>query len=91
MRLDRFDWEVFNNLGQPAGEITGSADRFGFGALCSQLQAVLERLGHSSIAVTMDIYSHVLPDLQQAAARQFDAGLSRCRIPIGEPDSIGAG
>jgi integrase len=26
---------------------------------------VSERLGHSSIAVTMDIYSHVLPGLQE--------------------------
>jgi integrase len=25
-------------------------------------------LGHSSIAVTMDVYSHVLPDIQQAAS-----------------------
>ena len=28
---------------------------------------VQERLGHSSIKVTMDIYSHVLPDMQQQA------------------------
>ena len=28
---------------------------------------VQERLGHSSIKVTMDTYSHVLPDMQQQA------------------------
>ena len=29
---------------------------------------VSERLGHSSISVTMDIYSHVLPGMQEEAA-----------------------
>lgn len=29
---------------------------------------VQERLGHSNIAITMDIYSHTLPDLQESAA-----------------------
>jgi integrase len=38
---------------------------------------VQERLGHSSVAVTMDIYSHVLPGLQAAAALGFDQGLRR--------------
>jgi integrase len=33
---------------------------------------VQERLGHSSIAVTLDIYSHVSPSLQAAAAMRFD-------------------
>lgn len=33
---------------------------------------VQERLGHASIAVTLDIYSHVAPGLQQAAANKFD-------------------
>ena len=28
---------------------------------------VQERLGHSSIKVTMDTYSHVLPDMQKQA------------------------
>jgi len=36
---------------------------------------VQERLGHSSIATTLDIYSHVVPGLQESAARQFDEGL----------------
>ena len=33
---------------------------------------VQERLGHSTIAMTLDIYSHVTPGLQQAAAQAFD-------------------
>lgn len=36
---------------------------------------VSERLGHSSISVTLDIYSHVLPDMQQSAADKADAWL----------------
>jgi len=33
---------------------------------------VQERLGHATIAVTLDIYSHVLPGMQEAAAVRFD-------------------
>jgi integrase len=35
-------------------------------------KVVSERLGHASIAVTLDTYSHVLPGLQEAAAERFD-------------------
>ena len=33
---------------------------------------VQERLGHGSIHITLDTYSHVAPGLQQAAANKFD-------------------
>ena len=33
---------------------------------------VSERLGHASINITLDTYSHVLPGLQEAAADRFD-------------------
>jgi len=33
---------------------------------------VSERLGHSSVAFTMDVYSHVVPNLQETAAERFD-------------------
>jgi len=33
---------------------------------------VSERLGHANISVTMDIYSHVIPSMQQKAAKMFD-------------------
>jgi hypothetical protein len=36
---------------------------------------VQERLGHSSVATTLDIYSHVVAGLQEAAARRFEEGL----------------
>jgi integrase len=35
---------------------------------------VSEMLGHSSIRITLDLYSHVLPDMQQDAAATL-AGL----------------
>jgi integrase len=38
-------------------------------------KVVSERLGHSSIAITLDTYSHVTAELQQAAARAIGAVL----------------
>ena len=35
-------------------------------------KVVQERLGHSSIQITLDTYSHVAPGLQEAAANRFD-------------------
>jgi integrase len=35
-------------------------------------KVVQERLGHSSIQVTLDTYSHVAPGLQETAAKRFD-------------------
>ena len=37
---------------------------------------VQERLGHSSIRMTLDIDSHVAPGLQEAAALRFDEPLT---------------
>jgi len=34
---------------------------------------VQERLGHASIQMTLDSYSHVAPGLQEAAAESFDS------------------
>jgi integrase len=35
-------------------------------------KVVQERLGHSSIMVTMDIYSHLMPNMQADAVAQVD-------------------
>jgi integrase len=35
-----------------------------------------ERLGHANISMTMDTYSHVMPDMQEQAAAAMDAALS---------------
>ena len=37
---------------------------------------VQERLGHSDIQTTLNTYSHILPGLQEAAAKQFDSILT---------------
>lgn len=36
-----------------------------------------ERLGHASVSITLDTYSHVLPGLQEDAARGVDAALRK--------------
>ena len=36
-----------------------------------------ERAGHASIAITLDVYSHVMPGLQEDAAKRVDATLQR--------------
>ena len=33
---------------------------------------VSERLGHSNTRITLDIYSHVLPNMQQDAVDRFE-------------------
>ena len=39
-------------------------------------KVVSEMLGHASIAITLDIYSHVLPNMQDSAATAMDGALS---------------
>ena len=36
-------------------------------------KVVSERLGHASVTLTLDTYSHVLPGLQQAASEKLEA------------------
>lgn len=40
------------------------------------MRVVMETLGHSSIALTMNTYSHVIPDLMREAADRMDAVLA---------------
>jgi len=47
---------------------------------------VQERLGHSTIATTLDIYSHVAPGLQEAAAKRFDEAFT---VRYNEPARVG--
>ena len=39
-------------------------------------RTVQERLGHSTIAITLDTYSPVSPGLQEVAAKRFDEAFS---------------
>ena len=35
-------------------------------------KTVAERLGHASVVITLDTYSHVMPGLQAEAAMKFE-------------------
>ena len=43
------------------------------------VKVVSERLGHASASLTLDVYSHVLPDMQQAAADRMERALTTAR------------
>ena len=45
---------------------------------------ISERLGHGSVAMTLDLYAHASPGLQQAAAQGFDRVLEKVGT-LGEP------
>jgi site-specific recombinase XerD len=40
-------------------------------------KVVSEMLGHASVAITLDIYSHVSPDMQRQAVSAIDALFSK--------------
>jgi site-specific recombinase XerD len=40
-------------------------------------KVVAKMLGHSQIAITLDLYSHVTPTMQRQAAETLDAVLSQ--------------
>ncbi len=46
---------------------------------------VQERLGHSSIAITMDIYSHLMPNMQGEAAAAVDGAM---RAALNKPREV---
>lgn len=48
-------------------------------------KVVQERLGHASIAVTMDLYSHVMPTVQKDAAAQLEKVLNETNVPKMSP------
>lgn len=45
-------------------------------------KVVQERLGHSSVKITLDTYSHVLPEIHENAARKVSAILSGKTTPV---------
>ena len=47
-------------------------------------KVVQERLGHASIAITMDIYSHVMPNMQAEAATKIDEALKAAQRKNGQ-------
>jgi len=74
-RLSRAWWALRKRAGLP--EKTRVHDLRHTAATLLLLQnvhvkVVSEMLGHASIAITLDLYSHVLPDMQQAAVDAID-------------------
>ena len=45
-------------------------------------KVVSERLGHSTIGITLDVYSHVLPGMQEEAARRIDRALRDAGVGV---------
>jgi len=50
---------------------------------------VQERLGHASVQITLDTYSHVAPGLQEAAAESFDKLVSAKYNGVWEEEPVG--
>jgi integrase len=40
------------------------------------VKVVSERLGHSTISITLDVYAHTIPNMQADAAARIDASLA---------------
>jgi integrase len=45
-------------------------------------KVVQERLGHSQISLTLDTYSHVLPNMQEEAAEKIDELLTPVEVRL---------
>ena len=45
-------------------------------------KAVQERLGHASIAITLDTYSHLLPGVAESAAERFEDAMRDQSEPV---------
>ena len=52
----------------------------------THVKVASERLGHSSIGITMDLYSHVLPGMQEEAADRVDNAL-QAALNSGSPNT----
>ena len=65
---------IFADGLHPKGTLRGLRHSFATALLTANvhLAAVQSALGHSSITLTIDTYSHVMPELEEAAARSID-------------------
>ena len=50
-------------------------------------KAIQERLGHSSITVTIDVYGHLFPSIDQALTQRLDELLTAAKAPLSEVGS----
>ena len=67
-------WSLRSNIIPPVSKILMTDNLLKAGV---HLKIAQERLGHSSVAVTLDLYSHVLPGMQQEAVSRIDAALEQ--------------
>ena len=42
-------------------------------------KTISARLGHSSVVITLDTYSHLLPGMQEEAIERFSQGMDEAR------------
>ena len=63
-----------NEAELPRGTFHGLRHSFATALLTANVhpEVVQSALGHSSITLTIDTYSHVMPGLEEAAARRID-------------------
>ena len=52
-------------------------------------KVVQDRLGHRSITVTLDTYSHVIPTLQESAAKMIGSVIISPPDPVDVPMTVG--
>ena len=50
-----------------------------------------ERLGHSKVGITLDLYSHVMPGMQEDAAARVDDALQDANKQAHENDWVAKG
>jgi len=50
------------------------------------VKVVSERLGHSTVTITQDIYAHVMPHMQQQAPDVMEGVLQAAKKPTATPD-----
>ncbi len=48
------------------------------------VKVVSERLGHASVAITLDTYAHVLPGMQAEAAQRLDSIMEKALGQLGK-------
>lgn len=51
---------------------------------------VSKMLGHSSVQITLDRYSHLFPDVAEALAEKLDAAFVSAQVPAGEQSNVKA-
>ncbi len=57
------------------GRLDGRGEALSPRSVLHHHRVLFEALGHATVSITLDTYSHVTPGLQQAAAKSFEKSL----------------